>query len=66
MNERESMTADEIQIGQTIEVTLPGVPEWSIPVTVQTVTVTAANRPALLVDVAEAIEQGGATIRVIG
>lgn len=59
------MSAENIKVGQTIEVTLPGVREWRIPPTVSTATVTAENIEALRADVAEQIERGGATLRVL-
>lgn len=60
------MDPSEIQVGQRIEVELPGVPAWNVPKVTSTATVTEDNIDALKADVAEQIEKGGATLRRLG
>ena len=59
------MEADEIEVGQTVEVTLPGVPEWKIPAQVMTATITPENVDAIRADAAEQVKRGGATLRLV-
>ena len=59
------MEASEIEVGQTIEVVLPGVSEWKMPAQVMTALVTTENVEALREDAAECIERGGATLTEI-
>lgn len=57
------MTPDDIKVGMTIEVELPGVPEWSIPTVVQTATITEDNIDPIMADCREQIDRGGAILR---
>lgn len=56
---------ERIEIGDTVEVTLPGVREWKIPTQVRTATVTAENIELLKADIIEQVIRGGALIDLL-
>ena len=55
----------DITVGQRVRVVLPGVPDWKIPATEAFATVREENRDALIADLNEQIEHGGAKVYVV-
>lgn len=56
---------ESLKIGDRLELESAGVPEWSIPATVSSATITAENLEPIRADAGEQIRRGAATLRIL-